>query len=200
MTTAAPLTADALIAACRTAVGDHVIGAHAQRGDATVLVQRDGLVQLASKLRDDPALSFEMLVDVTAADYGDYPPGLRGACSPVDANRADGLSSDGLPQFEAVYHLVSLRHGHRLRVKVPIAADDLWVPTLCGVYGAANWGERETWDMYGVRFEGHPDLRRILLYDEFEGHPLRKDYPLRGYQPLTALPTLAEYTDHETHR
>ncbi len=200
MTTPAPLSADALVQACRALAGSAVIGSHTQRGDATVLLAREGLVGLVGRLRDDAAYSFDMLADVTAVDFGDYPTGLRGACSPVDANRPDGLDSDALPQFEVVYHLVSLRHGHRLRLKVPVDADQLWVPTLCGIYGAANWAERETWDMYGVRFEGHPDLRRILLYEEFEGHPLRKDYPLRGYQPLTALPTLAEYTDNETHR
>ncbi|MBM4342656.1 MAG: NADH-quinone oxidoreductase subunit C [Deltaproteobacteria bacterium] len=200
MPTANPLSCDALIRACRARAGHAVIGSHALRDDATVLLSREGLVGLATQLRDDPALAFDMLVDVTAVDFADYPPGLRGACSPVDADRTDGLDCDGLPRFEVVYHLVSLGHGHRLRLKVPIAADDLTVPTLCGVYGAANWAEREVWDMYGVRFDGHPDLRRILLYDEFEGHPLRKDYPLRGYQPLTALPTLAEYADHETHR
>src|SRR5438876_76098 len=88
------------------------------------------------------------------------------------------------PRFEVVYQLYSLSLNHRLRVKVPVPEDDPVVPTASGVWKSANWAEREAWDMFGIRFAGHPDLRRILMYPEFEGHPLRKDYPVDKRQPL----------------
>ena len=84
-------------------------------------------------------------------------------------------------RFEVVYHLYSLKAGHRLRVKVPVPQEDPTVDSLVPLWKGANWLEREVWDMFGIRFHGHPDLRRVLLYEEFEGHPLRKDYPL-GYE------------------
>jgi len=88
------------------------------------------------------------------------------------------------PRFEVVYHLYSVAHNHRVRVKVPVEQDDPVVPTATGLWPIANWLEREVWDMFGIRFEGHPDLRRLLMYEEFEGHPLRKDYPINRRQPL----------------
>ena len=98
------------------------------------------------------------------------------------------------PRFEVVYHLASIdteRHGtepcelrRRLRLKVPVAEDPCELRSVVELWPAANWMEREAWDLYGVRFEGHPDLRRILLYEEFQGHPLRKDYPKERRQPL----------------
>lgn len=184
-----------LIEFCRKTAGDAVLGAHAVAGDATVLLAREALIGLMTALRDDPKTAFDVLIDVTAVDYAEFPPEARGACSPVDR----GHPAD-LPRFEVVYHLLSMAKKHRLRVKVPLNEDDLHVPTLFGLWLAANWGEREAYDMYGIQFDGHPDLRRILTYEEFEGHPLRKDYPLRGYQPLTALPTLHEYAEQETYR
>jgi NADH-quinone oxidoreductase subunit C len=107
-----------------------------------------------------------MLADLTAVDYLRYP------------GREDG------PRFEVVYHLYSLRHNHRLRVKVRLDEDDAVVPTATSLWPIANWLEREVWDMFGIRFDGHPDLRRLLMYEEFVGHPLRKDYPIDRRQPL----------------
>src|SRR5206468_1510138 len=88
------------------------------------------------------------------------------------------------PRFEVVCHLVSLTHGRRLRVKIQVPEEDPVVPSLVPLWKSANWMEREVWDMYGIRFSGHPDLRRILMYEEFVGHPLRKDYPVNKRQPL----------------
>lgn len=184
----------------RAVFGSAVLGSHNSCGDETVLVDRDHLQAVASFLRDDPRASIDVLVDVTAVDFADFPAQLRQSCSPIDAGHASGLRAETLPRYEVVYHLLSMALKHRLRVKVPLSEDDLQLPTLCDLWIAANWGEREVYDMYGVHFTGHPDLRRVLMYDEFEGHPLRKDYPLRGYQPLAALPTLADYTDHEVYR
>jgi NADH-quinone oxidoreductase subunit C len=113
-------------------------------------------------LRDDEATAFEMLMDLTAVD----------------------LLGRGEPRFEVVYHLYSVARRHRLRVKVRVSETEPVVDSLTPVWPAANWMEREVWDLYGIRFAGHPDLRRLLLYEEFEGHPLRKDYPKTGRQPL----------------
>jgi len=131
------------------------------RSEAVVLLDRKALPGAFTLLRDDPELRFEMLSDVTAVDY-----------------------LGRTPRFEVVYQLYSVSRNHRLRVKVPVPEDDPVVPTASSVWKSANWGERETFDMFGIRFAGHPDLRRILMYPEFEGHPLRKDYPLHRRQPL----------------
>ncbi len=146
--------------------GRGVLGTHAYRGDHTATVDRATVREALALCRDDPALKFDMLIDVTAVDYLRYP------------GREDG------PRFDVVYHLYSVEHNHRVRFKVPVEQDDAWVPTASGLWPIANWLEREVWDMYGIRFEGHPDLRRLLLYEEFVGHPLRKDYPINRRQPL----------------
>jgi NADH-quinone oxidoreductase subunit C len=139
---------------------------HAHRGDATLTVAREALPGVLRACRDEPALSFDVLMDLTAVDYSKYP------------GREDG------PRFEVVYHLYSIPKNHRLRVKVRVEEDDAVVPTALTLWPIANWFEREVWDMFGIRFEGHPDLRRLLLYEEFVGHPLRKDYPINRRQPL----------------
>jgi len=143
------------------ASSDHV-------GDDTIVVRVENLVEICSFLKSDESTKMEMLADVTAVDWTD---------------RKE-------KRFEVVYHLVSYRLKHRLRIKVLVDGDKPTVPTLTSVWRGANWPERETWDMYGIHFEGHPDLRRILLYESFEGHPLRKDYPKRGYQPTFEMPSL----------
>jgi NADH-quinone oxidoreductase subunit C len=107
-----------------------------------------------------------MLSDLTAVDFLKFP------------GREDG------PRFEVVYHLYSIAHNHRLRVKVNVDEDDPVVPTAVPVWPIANWLEREVWDMFGIRFDGHPDPRRLLMYEEFVGHALRKDYPINRRQPL----------------
>ena len=119
----------------------------------TFRVDRKVLPDLARYLKHDPELDLKLLLDVCGADY----PG-----------RAD--------RFEVVYHLTSLRHGHRVRLKVPVREDDPVVPSVFGVWKAADWFEREAFDMFGIRFEGHPNLKRILCHPSFQGHPLRKDY------------------------
>lgn len=189
-----------LIDIVRAKFGDAVLGNHCVGGDATVLVVREKLVELMTFLRDDPRFAMQQLIDVTGVDYSEFPPEARAATSPVDAGHSSGLTSATLPRFEVVYHLLSLTLRHRLRVKVAVTLEDPIVPSLSSIWLAAAFGERETWDMYGIRFTGLSDHRRILLYEEFEGHPLRKDYPLRGYQPLVSLPTLSDYTDQENYR
>ncbi len=144
--------------------GTEVTSNHAQHGDETVLVRRDKLVELMTFLRDDDITRFEMLTDLTGVDY----------------------LGKKEPRFEVVYHLYSLSVNHRLRLRVEVdeASEECWVPSVIDVWRSAYWMEREAWDLYGIRFKGHPDLRRVLMYEQFEGHPLRKDYETEHRQPL----------------
>lgn len=128
-------------------------------GEVTVVVKREGLLELMIYLRDEARLRFNFLSDVAGVDLGEF----------------------AAPRFAVVYQLYSLAHHHRLRVKVYLDEEDAQVPTVSGVWKAAGWLEREVYDMFGVSFDGHPDLRRILMPADYEGHPLRKDFPLRGY-------------------
>lgn len=150
-----------LLERLRAAFPAAVLATHAFRGDATAIVDRAALLDVCRFLRDDPETRFDMLIDVTAVDYL----GRR-------------------PRFEAVYHFYSIERNHRLRIKVPLEEGDPTVPSLVALWSGANWLERETYDMYGIRFQGHPNLKRIYLYEQFEGHPLRKDYPKERRQPL----------------
>lgn len=159
-TTALP-SEERLLPRVRALLGERVRASHCHRGDETIVVDRGDLVGALQALRDDRELDLEILMDLCGVDY--HP---------------------RRPRFEVVYHLVSLRRRHRLRVKVQVEERDAVVPTVSHLWPGANWFEREVWDMYGVRFEGHPDLRRILMYEQFEGHPLRKDYPVNRRQPL----------------
>ncbi|MGE5719399.1 MAG: NADH-quinone oxidoreductase subunit C, partial [Nocardioidaceae bacterium] len=143
-----------------------IVEKHEDPGDLTAVVARDALLAALAHCRDEPTLAFDVLMDLTAVDYLKFP------------GREDG------PRFEIVYHLVSITHNHRLRLKVRVDEDDASVPSAVALWPIANWLEREVWDMFGVRFEGHPDPRRLLMYEEFVGHPLRKDYPINRRQPL----------------
>ena len=137
--------------------------AHLDRGELTVELSREGFPAACLLLRDDAACAFDLLVDVCGVDYSAYGEGLW----------------EG-PRFAVVYHLLSLKHRQRLRVRI-FADDDLpIVPSVVEVWAAANWFEREAFDLYGVLFDGHPDLRRILTDYGFVGHPFRKDFPLVG--------------------
>ncbi len=126
-------------------------------GQLTIHVPRDHIAKIMMFLRDAEALQFRQLVDICGVDY----PGRE-------------------ERFEVVYHLLSMHHNQRIRVKIT-ANESTLVPSVTGVFAAANWLEREVWDMYGIKFSGHPDLRRLLTDYGFEGHPLRKDFPLTGY-------------------
>lgn len=160
-----------LLERVKEALGEAVLDTHDALGDATVLLAAEGLLESMRTLRDADGLEFNLLLDLTAVDYL-------------------GRS----PRFEVVYHLTSLdpeprgsepsRLRHRLRVKVGVPEVPCEIPSLTPLWASANWMEREVWDMYGIRFQGHPDPRRLLLYEEFKGHPLRKDYPKERRQPL----------------
>jgi NADH-quinone oxidoreductase subunit C len=156
----------AILARLRGRLGARVLETHEQHGDHTAVVAPEGIVEALAFCRDDDQLRFDMLMDLTAVDYLKFP------------GREDG------PRFDVVYHLYSVAHNHRVRLKVQVEQDAPVVPTATGLWPIANWLEREVWDMYGIRFDGHPDLRRLLMYEEFVGHPLRKDYPIERRQPL----------------
>ena len=132
------------------------------RGELAFVAEKDVAKPFIRRLRDDKALSFELLNFVTGLD--------------------NYLEE---PRFEVVYHLRSLTHNVDVRINVPVGGEDPEVETVTDLDPAANWLEREVWDMFGVRFAGHPNLERIMMGDDFEGHPLRKDYPLLGNTPGT---------------
>ena len=141
--------------------GDSLVEVHSTLGEDTAIVAASILVELAGFLKDDPDLDYSVLMDLTAVDH--HP---------------------GKPRFEVVYHFLSMRHKYRLRIKIPVEFSQACVDTLSHLWPNANWYEREVYDMFGIEFRDHPDLRRILLYPEFEGHSLRKDYPIDKRQPL----------------
>jgi NADH-quinone oxidoreductase subunit C len=127
------------------------------RGEVTITVGREELLDTLGALRDDPELRLDFLSDLSCTDW----PGRD-------------------PRIWMAYHLSSWEHLHRVRVKVGLPEEDLRAPSAVGVFPAADWQEREVYDFFGVTFDGHPDLRRILMPEEWEGHPLRKDHPLGG--------------------
>ena len=143
---------------------ESIISHHSDHGDDTVVLSKDKVVEICTFLRDDPDLRYNFLMDLTAVDY-----------------------LGRKPRFEVVYHLYSLEKKHRVRLKAQVGEESCSIDTVQLVWIAAGWFEREIWDMYGITFRGHPDLRRILLYKEFVGHPLRKDYPIDKRQPLVPL-------------
>ncbi|HEV8323823.1 MAG TPA: NADH-quinone oxidoreductase subunit C [Myxococcota bacterium] len=156
---------------------DAVVAHGSWRGDEWAVVRGERLVELARWLRDEASPRFEMLVDLTAVDYLGY----EGSDATPPSAQAP---QPGEERFEVVYHLLALGKMKRLRLKVRLWEDAPEVDSLVPVWPGANWFEREAWDLYGIRFKGHPDLRRLLLYEEFVGHPLRKDYPKDKQQPL----------------
>lgn len=129
------------------------------RGETTVVVPRQHLLAAAEFLAGEPSLRFSFLSDLSAVDR-----------FPIE------------PRFEVNYHLLSIEHRLRLRLKVKLSSGDPVVHSVTGVWPTANWHERENFDLFGIHFEGHPDLRRILMPDDWEGYPLRKDYPTEGYR------------------
>ena len=141
----------------QTSLSDAVIERQIAHGELMVVVEREAIVSVLTFLRDDTGCQFRCLIDICGVDY------------PTREER-----------FEIVYNLLSVSHNQRVRVKLRTDEDSA-VPSVTGVFSSAGWWERETWDMYGVYFSGHPDLRRLLTDYGFEGHPLRKDFPLTGY-------------------
>jgi NADH-quinone oxidoreductase subunit C len=153
---------DAATTALETAYPDFAGALEAvvvHRGELTLHIKREALVGVCQTLRDDPALRFEMCAGVSGVDYINDPTGRR---------------------LHSVYHLLSMTHRRRIRLEVAVTVEDPHVPSVTEVYPTANWHERETWDFFGIVYDGHPALTRIEMPDDWPGHPQRKDYPLGG--------------------
>ncbi len=184
----------ALAESVKAALGDRIGNITAALGEITLAVKAADLAEVMTALRDRPELRFEQLIDLCGVDYGSY-----GKEAWDGATSAGGTGA----RFAVVYHLLSLTHNWRLRVRT-FAADDEFpvVDSVINIWPSANWFEREAFDLYGIIFTGHPDLRRILTDYGFIGHPFRKDFPISGnvemrydpdqkrviYQPVTIEP------------
>ena len=180
------------------AVGDRfpaaVKASHSYRGDATVVVSREFLLEVARTLKEDPAFQMNFLMDLTALDFSTFgtkrspaffvSSGVAVSPPPEIPDQNPWPGPPGPARFVVVYHFFSLPLKHRLRMEVPVEEADPEVDSLTSLWAGADWFEREVWDMFGIRFRGHPNLKRILMYEEFVGHPLRKDYPVNKRQPL----------------
>ena len=154
-----------IIEAIKTRFPGEFIGADSHAGQEWAVINRARVADICRFLKEDPDIKMDYLIDVTAVDW-----------------------QPKTPRFEVVYILHSIKHNHRIRLKVPLLEEDPSVPSVCAVWRTADWLERETYDLMGIRFEGHPNLSRILMPDDWEGHPLRKDYPIEGpewkFEPL----------------
>jgi len=155
------IAADDIVKALGSAIPDLRVEIAPAVDQPTLVLPREQIVAACTALRDLPPLGFALLADLTAVDW--WP---------------------GEPRFQVVYLLASLEHTQRLRLKVWLSGDDARLPTVSCVWPAANWLEREVFDLFGVVFDGHPDLRRVLMPDDWEGHPLRKDYPVQITLPV----------------
>jgi NADH-quinone oxidoreductase subunit C len=173
---------------------DAVSASHAFRGDETVVLRPEFLLEIARFLKEDTALQMNLLVDLTAVDYSAFgkspapaffaSSGIAVKPSPLIPDEDPWPGPPAKARFAVVYHFYSTDHKHRLRLVVPVEESEAELDSLTPLWSAADWLEREVWDMYGIRFSGHPNLKRILMYEEFEGYPLRKDYPVDKRQPL----------------
>jgi len=151
-----------LIDIVRDEFEDLVLDSHSRHGNDTVVVEKSRVPEVIRFLKEDESTDMNLLRDISCVDY-----------------------HQRVPRFEVVYVLYSIRKKHMLMVRTPVKEDDCTVPTISELYNCAGWIEREVYDMYGIEFVDHPDLRRVLLYEEFDGHPLRKDYPKQKGQPRT---------------
>jgi NADH/F420H2 dehydrogenase subunit C len=138
-----------------------VIKSHSEYGDETVFVDKKDIFEFLKFLKTNPKHPFDLMLDVCGVDY-------------------IGES----PRFEVVYHLYSMKTKARIRIRVKLAEDDLTIPSAMSIWEACDWFEREAYEMFGIVFEGHPNLKRLLTWEAFEGYPLRKDYPIDKRQPI----------------
>lgn len=138
-----------------------IVDSHEQHGDETILVKKESLFEILKFAKENENLKFDSMMDICGVDY-----------------------LGQTPRFEVVYHLYSIALNHRIRIKVRVSEEDCVVPSVISLWKSADWFERETWEMFGVKFEGHPELKPLLLFEGFEGHPLRKDYPIEKRQKI----------------
>ena len=188
------MNAASLIQAVKDRFPDGVKGSHSYRGDPTVLLTRESLLEVARTLKEDPVFQMNFLMDLTAVDFSTFGTkrspaffvnsGVAVNPSPEIPDQDPWPGPPGPARFVVVYHFFSMPLKHRLRLEVPVEEADAEVDSLSSLWAGADWFEREVWDMFGIRFRGHQNLKRILMYEGFVGHPLRKDYPVNRRQPL----------------
>ncbi len=189
-------------------LGDALVGQSLRLGEVTCEIERDHIADACVKLRDDDATHFEVLIDLCGMDYAAW--GSDGGLGGMDDTRSDHTNDSAhnnarpTSRFAVVYHLLSLRNNLRLRLRVALDEATPTVASVVAVWPAANWYEREAFDLFGILFSGHPDLRRLLTDYGFIGHPMRKDFPQSGqvemrydqeqgrviYQPVTIEPRI----------
>jgi NADH-quinone oxidoreductase subunit C len=171
--------------------GAAITDARESLGELTLEVRRDEIIPVCTRLRDDPALAFTQLMDVCGVDYLEY-------------GRESAAGTRSGPRFAAVYHLLSMKYNRRVRLRAWLDDEMPLIASVTGIWNSANWYEREAFDLFGIVFEGHPDLRRILTDYGFVGHAFRKDFPLIGqvemrydpekqrvvYQPVSIEPRI----------
>jgi NADH-quinone oxidoreductase subunit C len=185
---------EVMLAEAKQRFGNNLLDAHVFRGELTLKVERDAILSVCHELRDNPLFGFEQLIDLCGVDYLEY-----GTVSPRPGPDSDPDSGDDSPRFAVVYHLLSIANNQRLRVRAFLDEEQPMIDSVVPIWRVADWFEREAFDLFGIIFEGHSDLRRILTDYGFIGHPFRKDFPLTGrvemrydpdkgrvvYQPVT---------------
>ena len=155
------LNNDYIVEILKRQYAEAIIDTYQNFGDLTIIVEKQHILHVCQFIKEHSELQFNFLMDLTCVDY---------------------LGKEN--RFEVVYHLYSLKNRKKMRLKITVGEEDLEVQSLVTIWEGANWYEREAWDMFGIKFKGHPDLKRILMYEGFDGHPLRKDYPYKKRQPL----------------
>ena len=179
----------ALVDLVREKLPDAVISSASEKGDESVVVQRDAVTDVLRLLKTDAAADCRLLADMVAIDLLTFDSEMTGGGS-LSSQEVTSYSLSKKPapepRYRLAYNLYSVTKKHRIRVVVELRSDDAKVATATSIFKTADWWERYNFDMMGIEFTGHPNLRRILLYPEFVGHPLRKDYPVQKRQPLVA--------------
>ncbi|MBI5182688.1 MAG: NADH-quinone oxidoreductase subunit C [Nitrospirae bacterium] len=151
------MTPELIIERVKKRFAGAVLSTKVEFGEGALSIKREFLLDVCRFLHDEPELYFDFITDVCSVDF---------------------IGQE--ERFEVVYHLYSVRHNHRIRIKARVPENDAVIDSLCVIWKGANWPEREVYDLMGINFKGHPDMRRILMPDDFTGHPLRKDYPTEG--------------------
>lgn len=158
---------EVLLAQVEQCFGENLLEAKALNNELTLTIDQASVLQVCRELRDNPLFGFEQLIDLCGVDYSDY-------------GNTEATSTESGPRYAVVYHLLSISNNHRIRLRVYLDDDEPLVPSVVPVWRVADWFEREAFDLFGILFEGHSDLRRILTDYGFIGHPFRKDFPLSG--------------------
>ena len=159
---------EVILAQAKQKFGESLLEAHDVDNELTLTIDQTAVADVCKELRDNPTFRFEQLIDLCGVDYSDY-------------GQTDSITTESKPRFAVVYHLLSITHNHRIRVRAFLDDEEPIVTSVVAIWRVADWFEREAFDLFGIIFEGHTDLRRILTDYGFIGHPFRKDFPLSGH-------------------